>query len=767
MYGNFIKGTAGYEIKTLNLPTSWEYIYENKDILFKVDQFGPVYSQANPPGDIVLFKREQHQKYSPWFFRIEADRFEGSFTNFFRPNTYQVNQEPENLSIQFLPECAKYYFEYQGLAVETEFMIPKRGITVVCKFKIKNIGEEKTKLKIGSQFVPYFSEALMAPWHKYEWFLDSSYDEEKNIFCTRLLNDSIGKGKRHLLLQTEKKDALSHELSLEKYLGAGDITNPEMVYYNDNRMYGCQPVYALLYGWELSAGEEKEITQILTMDETADERYLDQQYYMDKKSERKREFEAIFNRNRIKTSNSMFDYYANYWIPMQMRWVSVLDRGWPTGMRGTRDSAQDYTGLLYTSPEKCREVLTTIFECQRTDGWFPRQYSAKGKHGNHDLRNYVDGGNWVIEFLWKYLAHTRDFDFLKKELEWLDKEEPDTVLEHTLKAAAYYMEPENIGEHGLCKIREGDWFDGVSRAGLEGRGESVTVAAQTVMSMKYLTDILMKIIHCENTAEYLKFADKLKENMNRYAFNSHGFYNSIFNDDGVWVFSDNDPDGEERIYSVANYYAVISGVAGPEKYGDILKVADKLKGPVGYNLFNTCFGNKPIDKVGRLADGLFPPHLTANVTVYNHGSQGFLARALSVMGEGDKLFDVFEWMTPYDMEKHPTKDAFAPPYAITNCYQLLPGFVGRAQLCFLSGSVAMATRGVYEFIFGVKPQLDGLVIDPCLPKKLDDVTYDFEYLNAKHTVRILNGTQVYFDGKPLTEKRKDFITSKEGFFVHI
>ena len=57
MYGRFIKNTAGYEINTFDLPTSWEYIYENKDILLKVDQFGPVYAQANPPGDIMLFKR--------------------------------------------------------------------------------------------------------------------------------------------------------------------------------------------------------------------------------------------------------------------------------------------------------------------------------------------------------------------------------------------------------------------------------------------------------------------------------------------------------------------------------------------------------------------------------------------------------------------------------------------------------------------------------------------------------------------------------------
>ena len=102
MYGKFIKGTAGYEINTLNLPTSWEYIYENRDILLKMDQFGPVYAQANPPGDIVLFKREQHQKFSPWFINIRSDSFDGRISNFFRPNNISVALEPENLKIEFL-----------------------------------------------------------------------------------------------------------------------------------------------------------------------------------------------------------------------------------------------------------------------------------------------------------------------------------------------------------------------------------------------------------------------------------------------------------------------------------------------------------------------------------------------------------------------------------------------------------------------------------------------------------------------------------------
>ncbi len=117
MYGKFIKDTAGYVINTFDLPTAWEYIYENKDILLKVDQFGPVYAQANPPGDIMLFKREQHQKFSPWFINVITEENE-RFTNFLKP--YNNKIVPEDVKIEYLPECAKYSFTYKGLLISTE-----------------------------------------------------------------------------------------------------------------------------------------------------------------------------------------------------------------------------------------------------------------------------------------------------------------------------------------------------------------------------------------------------------------------------------------------------------------------------------------------------------------------------------------------------------------------------------------------------------------------------------------------------------------------
>ena len=554
MYGKFIKNTAGYEINSLDMKTSWEYIYENKDILLKMDQFGPVYAQANPPGDIMLFKREQHQKYAPWQINIWNKTDHISFSNFFKPNNLGLAEKPNHLSICFKPETATYSFDYSGLQCETTFFVPSKGTTIVCKCKVKNISEKMLEISLRPHLVPYLNEAIMAPWDKYDWYLDTTFDSAQiPYFKTALMDaDANASKRRQAFFALSAENLTARELSLEKYLGIGDITNPEYVYTDDTRIYGYPPVYAALYDLNLAPGEEKTFMQVLGLDHESVLSFFDDTHYQKSVSNRQKEFQNLFQINRVESHCPDFDYYANYWIPLQMKWVASLDRGWPTGMRGSRDSAQDYAALLYIDTDACKEIILTMLECQRNDGWFPRQYSAKGKHGKHDLRTHVDGGAFFIEFIWKYLAHTQDFALLEQTIEWLDSEKKSTVLDHIIKAVEYYIAEENLGEHGLCKIRGGDWLDSVNAAGLKGRGESVTVSAQTVMSLKYLVDILNHIGVAFDAEKYLAKAEEIKLALNKYAYNPDNYYNGTFNDNGKWIFSNNDPDGEKRIYGVSN-----------------------------------------------------------------------------------------------------------------------------------------------------------------------------------------------------------------------
>lgn len=773
--GRFLPENAGFEINSLNLPSTWEYIYQNRDALLKLDEAGPVYAQETPPGGVTMFKRENGQKFSSWAVWISSEQKEDfdPFTNFFRPLVDGKNpqEEPENLKITYLPHKACYSFSHEDFAVKTEFFVPNSGTEIVMRFSIKNIRKKPVSLLICPYFVPYLNPAQMDPWDKYEWYLKSGVGREKQtVFWSQLLSaTSTPENRRTSVFWTNSEEMVGAEISYERFVGAGDLSCPQAVmensfrlsgdfdarfgeYKEDNVIFGYPPIYAVQYQWELAPNEEKVLIQTYSaLNNTVDGwmpkhesveytlRYFDEEKYKLEIEKRKQYFDKLFSRNKIETGNTFFDEYVNSWLPLQLDWVASLDRGWTTGMRGTRDSAQDYSALLFTDPESCRNILSLIFSCQRIDGWFPRQYSVKGRLGKHDLRNYVDAGAFVIECIYLYLGHSGNFFFLEEKIPWLDSEDKDSVITHCVRALDYYINPEHLGEHGLCKIGEGDWLDSVNRAGVQDRGESVMVSEQVIMCIKYMQEILQKIGYFnEKIHAYEVAAENLKYALLKHAYNSHGYFNGIFTDEGKWIFSECDPDGEERIYGPANWYAVISGVAKDKVLNTVLQIKERLKCEGGYRLYWPPMGKIPMRCVGRAASGDAPAGFAENGNVYNHGAQGFLLRALASAGDGDALFDTLNWMLPFDQGKHPTCLAMSAPYAIVNCWQEMPVFKFRSMFSFLTGSVAMTERGVYEWMVGIYPMIDGLVIDPCIPKDMSQLAASFYYRERRVHLTIQN-----------------------------
>ena len=100
-------------------------------------------------------------------------------------------------------------------------------------------------------------------------------------------------------------------------------------------------------------------------------------------------------------------------------------------MKGARLEVSDPTSktrVVPLDPVRAKKRLLEIFSVQRSDGWFLRQYSTAGREGNHDLRNYMDAGFWVWEFLLEYLVYTRDLGLLKKKVGWLDQSRRDSIF---------------------------------------------------------------------------------------------------------------------------------------------------------------------------------------------------------------------------------------------------------------------------------------------------------------------------------------------------
>ena len=723
-YGKFSKKPGGYRIEKLPEAGNYEYIYKNDEILVKVDQYGIITAQINPPVGEAVFKREEREVGSP--VKVYFSDGESVFNNF-------DVLRADKLTIDFLPEKSTYRLTFGKTEVVTELFVTEKNKRFVMNVTVKNLGEQVKEYSILKCAFPYLNELLMAPWDKPEWYTRTEYLKDKNAFLTTKYSVAGKKEERRYLTIVSNDETNNRELSLERLttLTKNFSVIPDKVGgVTEDTLYAFKQCVSTLATVNLKGGESYSFTQVFAV--TDDEKkiveniensvkYFDSTVQKAEEEKLAEKHAELFSVRTVKTGDPDFDSFVNGFLPLEMYWVSSLDRGWPTGMRGVRDAANDFEGMLCYDKQMCKGVIENIFSKQRSDGWYPRQVPF-GTGTKFDLREFVDSACFFTEYVYDYLAYTGDYAILENKYGYYDCETQESGLTHLKKGMDYLLSDDALGVHGLVKMRGGDWLDCLSGAGKKGRGESVMVSCQLVMCLKYLVEILNKVGQVNEVEKYEKAGYRLKNAINKAAFNGR-FYNAVYTDNDTWLFSEKDEDGEERVYVPTNAYAVISGVASG-KENEIFNEIAKLKTSDGYKLFSKPLGGKFIDGIGKMGTGDFQPYFAENGSIYNHGSQCFLIRALAKAGRYEEISDVLGYALPLYADKHSPAKTCSAPYAITNCYHLVPSFYGRSGFSFLTGSVAMIERAVYSWVFGLNFALDNIVITPCVPK---------EYANAEIT----------------------------------
>ncbi len=759
-FGNYnLNEKAGYTITAKDkLVEPWYYIYQNRKILLYLDQNGPVKIQHNPPSGVLIIKRELGEKTSKWQTFVQSKDINNGIavSNFDRPRLTQ-NMEKPITKVEFTPDRAKYISKYKNADIITEIFVPHDKATVSMKTTIVNKMDKTLDAVVIPGVFPYINVPQMVAWDLPEWYLSVKARLNKNAFtfCGKMTDPlMIKENERSVTFNVDYDDNAQFELNMTNFVKTGDFFCPQTVIENLDLCYsmkdadstpvlGSVPaVFAAKYNCAIPAGESKTFTQVMTVQEDYDYNetennfdlaYFDESKYLERVNATKSFYEELFTKRTIKTSNELYDNFINNFAPLQMYWVCSLDRGWPSSMRGTRDASQDFMGMLPLDTEWTKKVIKELFEHQRTDGWYPRQVSTISREAPHDMRYFSDGGAFLLELVNEYLTFTRDYNFLDEKVYWLNSDEESTVLEHIERTIDFYLDEKNIGEHGLCKVWYGDWWDPMDQIGMDGIGETVTVTAQNVLNLKYLSDMFKWLYEVkEKNDRYLDLSDKYlaaRENfiqaMRKHAFNKNGFFNGYYNDNRKWLFSDNDPDGRERLYLVSNAWAIISGVADEDMTKSVIDNIIKQSWTDRGILTNSKGFPEKVDKAGRKGNGTQP-----NGATYNH-AQSFFVRACCEAGRPDLAYQATKYLLPIDSEHAPVEKTFAPPYAIVNLYSKNY----RAGFQFLSGTVSYVLRTVYNFFFGVKYEYNGLTVKPSIPKEFGDCEIELTYLNKRIVIK--------------------------------
>ena len=440
----------------------------------------------------------------------------------------------------------------------------------------------------------------------------------------------------------------------------------------------------------------------------------------------------------VKSSDEKLDRMVNIWNQYQCmvtfnmsRSASYFESGIGRGM-GFRDSSQDLLGFIHLIPERARERILDIAATQMEDGSAYHQYQPLTKKGNNDIGSgFNDDPLWLIFGVAAYIKETGDFSILDEMVPFdNDDSKADTLLVHLKRSFDHVTN--NLGPHKLPLIGRADWNDCLNlNCFSENPGESFQtfgpsegpVAESVFIAGMFVAVGPDYIRMCkekgldEEAAAAQKAVDEMTEAVLDAGWDGEWFvraYDAYSNKIGSKECE------EGKIFIEPQGFCVMAGIGVED--GRALKalqsVEKYLDTKYGIVLNSPSYTKYHIE-LGEISS--YPPGYKENGGIFCHNNP-WVSIAETVVGRGNRAFEVYKKTCPAYLEDiseiHRTE-----PYVYS---QMIAGRDaknhGEAKNSWLTGTAAWTFYNVSRFILGIKPDYDGLVIDPCLP---DDLT-EFE-----------------------------------------
>jgi cellobiose phosphorylase len=133
----------------------------------------------------------------------------------------------------------------------------------------------------------------------------------------------------------------------------------------------------------------------------------------------------------------------------------------------------------------------------------------------------------------------------------------------------------------------------------------------------------------------------------------------------------------------------------------------------------------------------YPPGYKENAGIFCHCNP-WIVISEAMLGHGSRAFDVYRKTNPVFLEDiseiHRTE-----PYAYC---QMIAGrdaaTHGEGKNSWLTGTAAWSFVAVSQYILGIRPELDGLRIDPCLPADIDSFSCTRKFRGSTYRISAEN-----------------------------
>ena len=664
--------------------------------------------------------------------------------------------------------------EKNGVAARQELLVPPGDTCLLMRLTLCNKSADFKALRV----FPYLEFCL---WDA----MDDSSNFQRNFSTGEV--EVVGPAIYH---KTEYRERRNHyavfwsnrepdgfDTARDAFLGVyGSPARPEAVFgtgCTGSVAHGWQPVAAQQFDLRIAPGEEMRLLFGLGYIENPEEekfsapgvinkiraeamiaRYTDASAFDAARDALRTYWDKLLGCYHASTGEEKLDRMVNIWNQYQCmvifnmsRSASYFESGMGRGM-GFRDSCQDLLGFVHMIPERARERILDIAATQFPDGSAYHQYQPLTKKGNLAVGSgFNDDPLWLIAGTDAYLRETGDWSILEERCDFdNDPALAQPLLEHLRRSFRYTLT--HLGPHGLPLIGRADWNDCLNlncfsahpgesfqiTGPSEGPvAESVFIAGMFVKYGRAWADICRHLGLLEEAGE----AERAVAQMEQTVLDA-GW-------DGAWFRRAYDAFGhvvggkeceEGQIFIEPQGMCVMAGIGreSGEAAQALQSVQERLDTKYGIVLLQPAFTRYHLE-LGEISS--YPPGYKENAGIFCHNNP-WIVCAEAELGHGDRAFEVYRRTCPAYIEDisdiHRTE-----PYVYS---QMIAGIdapsFGEGKNSWLTGTAAWTFLSVSQAILGVKPTLDGLQVDPCIPSVCKGFTVIRRYRGAEYRIRVEN-----------------------------
>jgi len=641
-----------------------------------------------------------------------------------------------------------------NIKTEVLYFVPIGENCEIHKVKIKNDGSTTKNIKLFS-FIEFCLWDALDDMTNFQRNLNTG---EVEIVDNAIYHKTEYKERRnHFSFYSVNANISGFDTDRDSFIGMyNGFDSPQVVKNgksSNSVAAGWSPIASHSIDITLSPGEEKEYIFVLGYIENLQEEKWDK----DQKINKKKAMEMIDRYSDSTQIDDSIKILKNYWEDLLLKYqiespddklcrmvntwnqyqcmvtfnlsrsASYFESGIGRGI-GFRDSNQDIIGFVHQIPEKARQRIIDLAAIQFEDGSCYHQFQPLTKKGNSEIGgNFNDDPLWLIFSTAAYIKETGRSDILNEKVAFENGSKDAILFDHVKKS--FYHAVEKVGPHGLPLIGRADWNDCLNLNCYSNQpGESFQTTtnkdgnvAESILIAGLLVYIGNDFIKMCEIMGYQDEAEKAKMHIEKMRDNvlEHGF-------DGEWFLRAYDGNGDKigskeneegKIFIESQGFCVMAGIGVEEGYAD--KTLDSVKKYLdtdhGIVILNPAFTKYYIN-MGEIST--YPQGVKENAGIFCHNNPWIIA-AETVLGRGEDAFAHYKKIAPAyreDISDLHKMEPYVYPQMIAGKDSVRHG---EAKNSWLTGTAAWNFVVISQSILGIKPDYDGLTIDPCIPKDMN------------------------------------------------